>query len=67
MWVNDKPVDSGHKDQLIDPHKDQLPVGLIAQLVEYCTGIAGVRVQVLFRPEFFWPFFCYSLSSIAKL
>ena len=26
----------------IDPRIDQLPFGLIAQLVEYCTGIAGV-------------------------
>ena len=33
---------------IIDPHNDQLPVGLIAQLVECCTGIAEVRVQVPF-------------------
>ena len=25
----------------IDPHDDQLPVGLIAQLVEHCTGMSG--------------------------
>ena len=31
---------------IIDPHNDLLPVGLIAQLVEHCTGIAEVRVQV---------------------
>ena len=30
----------------IDPRKDLLPVGLVAQLVEHCTGIAGVRVQI---------------------
>ena len=29
---------------IIDPHNDQLSVGVIAQLVEHCTGIAEVRV-----------------------
>ena len=27
---------------IIDPHNDLLPVGLIAQLVDHCTGIAKV-------------------------
>ena len=27
-------------------HNDLLPVGLIAQVVEHCTGIAEVRVQI---------------------
>ena len=31
---------------IIDPHNDLLPVGLIAQLVEHCTGIAEVRVWI---------------------
>ena len=44
---------------IIDPHNHQLPV---AQLVEHCTGIADVRVPVLFRP-----FFGYCSSSITKL
>ena len=52
---------------MIDPQNNQLPVGLIAQLVEHCTSIAGVRVRVALRPEFFKPFFRYCLSSIAKL
>ena len=30
----------------IDPHNDQLPVGLIAQLVEHCTSIAEVGVRI---------------------
>ena len=47
---------------IIDPHDNQLPVGLTAQLVEHCTGIAEGRVQVLFGP-----FFRYSLSGIAKI
>ena len=38
---------------IIDPHNNQLLVGLIAQRVEHCTGIAEVRVRVPFRPEFF--------------
>lgn len=43
-----------------DPHKDQLPVGLITQLVEHCTHFAKVRVWVPFRP-----FFYYCSSGIA--
>ena len=35
---------------MIDPYNDQLPVGLIAQLVEHCTGVAEVRVRVPSRP-----------------
>ena len=35
---------------IIDPHDDQLPFGLMAQLVEHCSSIAEVRVQVLFVP-----------------
>ena len=31
---------------IIDPQNDRLPVGLIAQLVEHCTGIAEVRVRI---------------------
>ena len=31
---------------------DQFTVGLIAQLVEHCTGIAEVGIP--FRPEFFF-------------
>ena len=55
---------------------DQLPVGLIAQLVEHCTGIAevmGSRNPVQAICEFFQAFFsqllqlrsnCEDLSSI---
>jgi len=35
----------------MDPHSDQLPVGLIAQLVEHCTGITEVRVRVPLKHE----------------
>ena len=31
---------------IIDPHDDQLPVGLIAQLVEHCIDNAEVRVRI---------------------
>ena len=34
---------------VIDPRNDQLPVGLIAQMVEDNTGIADVRVRVALR------------------
>ena len=33
---------------IIDPHNDLLSVGLIAQLVEHCTGIAEVRICFVF-------------------
>ena len=41
---------------------DQLSVGLIAQLVEHCTGIA--EVQIPFKPEFFYQAF---FSQLLKL
>ena len=31
---------------IIDPHNDQFPVGLLAQLTEHCTALAGVRVRI---------------------
>ena len=46
-------------------HSDQLPVGLLAQLVEHCTGIAAVmgsnpvQAWIFFRPSFH-----YWLSSV---
>ena len=33
---------------------------LISQLLDHCTSVADVRVWVLFRPEFFTPFFLNS-------
>ena len=45
--------------------------GLIAQLVEHCTSITEVRVQVPSMPEFFRLLFCYCLlksrSKAAKI
>ena len=32
---------------IIGPHNDLLPVCLMAQLVQHCTGIAEVRVRIL--------------------
>lgn len=41
-----------HLLQLIKSTLRELtPVGLIAQMMEHCNGIAEVRVQVSFRPE----------------
>ena len=34
-------------------HIDQLPVGLLAQLVERCTVLQRSWVQILYRPAFF--------------
>ena len=50
---------------IIDPHHYQLSVGLIAQLVECCTGIVEVTVWVPFTPAFLSPFLRYCKSSIA--
>lgn len=52
IYIDVHPSSTG----LIDPHNDQRPVGLIAQLVEHCTGIAGV--WVLFP-------FCLNLSGLS--
>lgn len=50
---------------MINSHNDQLSVGLIAQLIEHCTGIIEVRVQVLFRPEFL--LFYHDLAKLSLL
>ena len=51
----------------LNQHNDQLPVGLLAQLVEHCTGIAKVMnsspVQAWFF-FFFRPYFQYCSSSV---
>ena len=31
---------------IINPHNDVLPVSLIAELMEHCTGIAEARVRI---------------------
>ena len=39
----------------------------LAQLVERCTGIEKLRVQIPYGPEFFFrPYFHYDLSSVHK-
>lgn len=38
---------------IMSSQNEQLPIGLTLQLVEYCTCIAEVRIQILLRPEFF--------------
>ena len=68
LSVSMKQIDSLHiLRTFLDPHNDHLPVGLIAQLVEHCTGIAEVRDRIPFGPEFFRSFFRYCLRSIAEL
>ena len=42
-------------------HNDQLPDGLLAQLVESCTGIAEVTGS---NPVRAWIFFNYQFSSV---
>ena len=57
-------IDSSLQRFSKNQHSDQLPVGLLAQLVEHCTGIAEVMgsnpVQAWI---FFRPYFHYCLSS----
>lgn len=47
----------------MDPRNSKLSVCLIAQLVDHCTFIAEVKIQVWFRPEFFQPFSSHCSSS----
>ena len=53
-------------DQSIENWPDQnyqLPVGLLAQLVERCTGIAEVMGSIPYGPEFFsGPIYNYSFQ-----
>ena len=35
---------------IMNSHNNHSPVGLVAQLVDHCIGIAEVRVWILFRP-----------------
>ena len=37
-------------------HNDQLPFGLLTQLVERCPGIANVMSSNLLRAKYFFPF-----------
>ena len=48
---------------VIHQYNDQLPVDLVAELAEHWIGIAEVRVQVLFRAEFFLAVSHYYLND----
>ena len=48
----------------MNSYNHQLPVGVIAQLVEHRTNITEVRVQVLFRPEFLGSYFAIAGSIL---
>ena len=45
-------------------HNDQLPVGLLAHLVEHCMVSQRSWVQIPYRPEFFLDLVHYCLSSV---
>ena len=49
---------------MIDPQNDQLPVGLIAQLVEHCTGIAEVKVRIPIQEWIFQAFVAAALAAL---
>ena len=49
LWQQERPEQDSNPDLIIyhliiDPHNDQLPIGLMARLVDHCTGITEVRV-----------------------
>ena len=46
----------------MNSHNDQLPDGLIAQLIEHCTRITEVGIS--FKPEFFRLSFHYCSSNV---
>ena len=53
--------------KIFGQHNDQLPDGLLAQLVESCTGIAEVTGSNPVRAWiFFRPYFNYQFSSVHK-
>ena len=56
VWVDYNSIKCFHYKHIIcglmkPPHYDLHPVGLTAQLVEHCTGIAEVRVQISIQAE----------------
>lgn len=57
---------TSHHEFKANHHNGQLPVGLLAQLVKHCTGIAEVMdsnsilAWICFRPKFYY----YILSSV---
>ena len=48
----------------MNPQSDQLPVGLIAQLAELCTGIAEVMT---WTPTIAWIFFSVFIFTTAQV
>ena len=48
---------------IVDPHNNLLPVGLIAQLVEHCTGIAEARVGIPVQAWIFQAFLAASAKN----
>ena len=51
---------------IIDPHNNQLQVGMIAQLVEHYTGIAEVRASNLFQAWTFLAFLAIAWVALQK-
>ena len=49
---------------IINPHNDQRPLGLIAQLVKNQTPIAEVRVRILGQKRIFQAFLAASLVAL---
>ena len=48
--------------------RDELPVGLIAQLAEHCTGIAVVNwVRITLKSEFFQALFSQLLLKLCAI
>ena len=51
---------------IIDPHNDQLPVGLTAQQAGHYTGITELRIQIPIRSEFFLNCY-YIIYTVGKI
>ena len=45
-------------------HNNQHPVGLLAQLVECCTGITRPWVLISYRPEFFFSGLIFPVAQV---
>ena len=52
------------KQPIINPHNDHLQVRLITQLVEHCTGIAEVRVQIYVHTWIFQAFLTAAQAAL---
>ena len=57
-------INSAPQGFIWNQHNNQHPVGLLAQLVECCTGITRSWVLISYRPEFFFSGLIFPVAQV---